>query len=83
MTHAVVWFKKDLRVVDHAPLWHAVGHGPVTCVYFIEPSLWASPDAATQHYLFTVESLRDLREDLAKMGLKLRVMVAEAACPGE
>ena len=78
MTHAVVWFKKDLRVVDHAPLWHAVGHGPVTCVYFIEPSLWASPDAATQHYLFTVESLRDLREDLAKMGLKLHVLVSEA-----
>ena len=78
MTHAVVWFKKDLRVVDHAPLWHAVSHGPVTCVYFVEPSLWASPDAATQHYLFTIESLRDLREDLAKLGLKLHVMVGEA-----
>lgn len=78
MTHAVVWFKKDLRTVDHAPLQQAANHGSVTCVYFIEPSLWRSPDAATQHYLFTVESLRDLKHDLASLGLRLHIRIGEA-----
>jgi len=28
----VVWFKRDLRVHDHAPLAHAAAHGPVLCL---------------------------------------------------
>ena len=78
MAHHLVWFKRDLRIVDHAPLWHACRHGAVTCAYFIEPALWASPDAATQHYRFILESLQDLRGSLAEIGLRLHVMVGEA-----
>lgn len=78
MSHVVVWFKKDLRTVDHAPLQQAASHGAVTCIYIIEPSLWRSPDAATQHYLFTVECLRDLKRDLASLGLRLHIRIGEA-----
>jgi deoxyribodipyrimidine photo-lyase len=78
MTHTVVWFKKDLRTVDHAPLQQAASHGVVTCVYFIEPSIWRGPDAATQHYLFAIESLRQLKNDLAQLGLRLHIRVGEA-----
>jgi deoxyribodipyrimidine photo-lyase len=78
MTHCLVWFKRDLRIIDHAPLWHASRDGQLTCAYFIEPSLWACPDAATQHYQFILESLQDLRTDLARLGLRLHVLTGEA-----
>ena len=52
MAYTVVWFKRDLRVHDHAPLAQAAQRGPVLCLYVVEPSLWAQPDAALQHYRF-------------------------------
>jgi len=78
MTHAVVWFKRDLRTVDHAPLQQAASQGAVTCVYFIEPSIWRGADAAAQHYRFIIESLRDLKQALAQLGLRLHIRVGEA-----
>jgi len=78
MTHCLVWFKRDLRINDHAPMWHASNQGQLTCAYFIEPSLWACPDAATQHYQFILESLKDLRSELARLGLRLHVLAGEA-----
>jgi deoxyribodipyrimidine photolyase len=45
-TYRVVWFKRDLRVHDHAALAQAAAHGPVLCLYVLEPRLWAQPDAA-------------------------------------
>lgn len=81
MEHGVVWFKRDLRIQDHRPLAEAAKRGRVTCVYFIEPELWQSPDAAAQHYLFILESLRDLHTQLAKLGLKLNLLAGQAtAC---
>jgi deoxyribodipyrimidine photo-lyase len=78
MPFSIVWFKRDLRISDHAPLWHATRLGPVTCIYIIEPTVWSAPDAATQHYQFVQESLADLRTDLASIGLQLQIMVGEA-----
>jgi deoxyribodipyrimidine photo-lyase len=75
MKHAVVWFKRDLRIYDHEPLAAAARHGPLTCVYFIEPQLWHAPDAATQHYHFILESLKDLRQALGTLGLDLNILV--------
>jgi deoxyribodipyrimidine photo-lyase len=77
MTYSVVWFKRDLRVVDHAALHAAALRGPVLCLYVIEPSVWAQPDAAHQHYLFLLESLRDLDTDLRRLGGQLHVIAGE------
>ena len=78
MSQSVVWFKKDLRVHDHAALTAAVKRGRVCCLYIIEPSLWRSPDASTQHYEFTLESLRDLYVAIKKLGGQLHVVTGEA-----
>ena len=78
MTYSVVWFKRDLRASDHRALWEAAQHGPVLCLYVVEPSLWAQPDAASQHYAFITESLRDLSHDLRKLGATLNVVTGEA-----
>lgn len=77
MSYTVVWFKRDLRVHDHAPLQHAAAQGPVLCLYVVEPSLWAQPDAALQHYHFLQESLHDLALALQRRGATLQVAVGE------
>jgi deoxyribodipyrimidine photo-lyase len=77
MSYSVVWFKRDLRVADHAALHAAALRGPILCFYVIEPSVWAQPDAAHQHYQFLLESLRDLDADLRRLGGQLHVVVGE------
>ncbi len=75
----IVWFKRDLRVHDHAPLLAAVASGrPVLPLYILEPSLWAQPDASGRQLAFLLESLADLDRSLAARGARLVVRVGEA-----
>lgn len=46
MSHGVVWFKRDFRVVDHAALSAAARAEPIMRLFVIEPSPWAQPDVA-------------------------------------
>ena len=39
----VVWFKRDLRIRDHAPLAEAAVAGPVPPLYVVEPDYWRLP----------------------------------------
>jgi len=77
MPYSLVWFKRDLRLHDHAALADAAEHGPLLCLYVIEPSLWAQPDAARQHYEFILESLRELARELKTRGGRLHVRTGE------
>jgi deoxyribodipyrimidine photo-lyase len=77
MTYGVVWFKRDLRLHDHAALNQALAAGPVLCLYIVEPSLWAQPDASAQHYAFIKESLRELAGELKQRGGRLHVRTGE------
>lgn len=77
MPYTVVWFKRDLRVQDHAALTAAGARGPVLCLYIVEPSLWAAPDAARQHYHFVLESLREVYRALRALGGRLHVVGGE------
>ena len=77
MSYAVVWFKRDLRLHDHAALSAAAAQGPVLCLYVVEPSLWAQPDAAYQHYQFILESLAELDAGLRRRGGQLHIVTAE------
>jgi len=78
MSYQVVWFKRDLRLHDHAALAQAAAHGPVLCLYIVEPGLWAQPDAASRHYRFVIESLRELYVALRRQGGRLHVVTGEA-----
>ncbi|MEX0431064.1 FAD-binding domain-containing protein [Spiribacter insolitus] len=77
MSPQLVWFKRDLRVADHAPLARAVAAGPVLPVYVIEPGYWAEPDTAFRHWAFIRDSLRELDAALQALGLRLWVFEAE------
>ena len=69
----IVWFKRDLRIVDHRPLMEAIKRGPVLPLYVIEPELWQQPDTSSRQWLFCRESLLDLQRALAEFGQPLVV----------
>lgn len=45
----VVWFKRDLRTVDHEPLFRAAERGAVLPLYVVEPRVIAEPDFSALH----------------------------------
>ncbi|MFN5695543.1 MAG: deoxyribodipyrimidine photo-lyase, partial [Cyanobacteriota bacterium] len=71
----VVWFKRDLRLVDHQPLLHASLRGPVLPLVVVEPQLWQQADASARQWAFCAESLEELRVVLARLGQPLVVRV--------
>lgn len=74
----IVWFKRDLRVTDHAPLAEAAGQGPVLPLYIVEPGYWAGPDTSGRQFAFLAESLQELRTTLARLGQPLVVRQGDA-----
>lgn len=74
----ILWFKRDLRVVDHAALAHAARLGSVLPVYIVEPAYWSQPDVSGRHYAFLQECIDELRDQLAEIGLHLCLRVGEA-----
>jgi deoxyribodipyrimidine photo-lyase len=74
----IVWYKRDLRVADHAPLAEAARSGPVLPLYIAEPMLWQQPDAAGRHWAFLADSLAELRSALAALGQPLVVRTGDA-----
>ena len=74
----IVWFKRDLRIVDHRPLAWALQMGPVLPLYIVEPELWAQPDVSARQWAFAAESINELQQALAALGQPLCVMVGDA-----
>jgi deoxyribodipyrimidine photo-lyase len=72
-----VWFKRDLRLLDHAPLCAAIEHGPVIPVYIIEPSIIHAPDFDALHWNFIRRSLQELSAALQQRGARLHIEVGE------
>jgi deoxyribodipyrimidine photo-lyase len=74
----VVWFKRDLRVRDHAPLLDAAARGDVIALYIYEPELLHSPEFDPSHLAFLDDSLRELTSSLETLGVGLTTRVGEA-----
>lgn len=65
----VVWFKRDLRLRDHAPLKAAIEAGrPLLLLYCFEPSVMADPNYDVRHWRFVTECLQNLNEQLKPYG---------------
>jgi deoxyribodipyrimidine photo-lyase len=71
----VVWFKRDLRVGDHAPLAAATKAGLMLPLYIIEPELWTLPDSSRRHWHFIHDSLVNLQQDLAARDAVLNIRI--------
>ena len=74
----VVWFKRDLRVGDHAPLTLAAAAGPVIPIYIVEADYWALPDSSSRHWNFVRDCLFDLNDALQARGTPLILRVGGA-----
>ena len=60
-SRALVWFKRDLRLADHAPLVAALAHGDAVGLFIIEPEWLHSPECSPSHVAFTLACLAELR----------------------
>ncbi|MCC7466550.1 MAG: deoxyribodipyrimidine photo-lyase [Saprospiraceae bacterium] len=68
----VLWYKRDLRVYDHAPLHSAIASGlPLLCLYVYEPDVWSAYDADIRHARFVWQSIADLQQRYPQLGLKV------------
>ena len=72
----VVWFKRDLRVVDHQPLTMASRRGqPVVCLYVYEPEVIEADDFDPAHLRFINQALAELDRSLGRLGGRLTLRV--------
>jgi deoxyribodipyrimidine photo-lyase len=73
----LVWFKRDLRIDDHAPLTRAAARGAVLPLYVVEPGYWRLEDVSARHWQVLRPALLELRAALAGLGQPLLVREGE------
>ncbi len=74
---ALVWFKRDLRVRDHAALAEAVHFESALGLVVIEPQWLQSPECDPRHVGFWLDCVAPLQRDLAARGLPLLVRIGD------
>ena len=67
----LIWFRQDLRIQDHAALWHATQAGP--CIAFVAISFgqWALHDDAAVKIDFYLRQLQELKKQLKNLNIPL------------
>ena len=61
----IVWLKRDLRLTDQAPLYHAgLASKNLVLVYIFEPMLIDDPHYDLRHWRFVWQSLEDIKSQL-------------------
>ena len=68
----IVWFKRDLRLTDHEPLYYAQqSELPILMVYFFEPSVMQFDDSDVRHWRFVFQSIQDIQKQLNSINANL------------
>ena len=74
----VVWFKRDLRLLDHEPLVHALASNQKILLLFSFEPIWTNdPHYSNKHIDFIKQSLADLQLQLKPFGTKVLVVKDE------
>ena len=74
----IVWFKRDLRTNDHAPLLKASQHKlPVLPIYVVEPIYWKTECSSRKHWHYIHDCLVDLNDELRNLGQPLIIQVGD------
>ena len=75
----IVWFKRDLRIIDNEALFHANQSGlPLLLLYIFEPSVMKYDDADVRHWRFIYESIQELQKKLKPSNNKIYFFHNEA-----
>lgn len=67
----IVWFRRDLRLSDHAPLERAARRGAVIPVFVFDRALLHHPETSPARVAFMLECLRSLDAELRERGGRL------------
>ena len=78
MIPQIVWFKRDLRLEDHAPLTAAAQEGPVVALVIVEPDYWRGADTSARQWRFWRGAMADLARAVAARGGRLCLRVGDA-----
>ena len=70
----VVWFKRDLRLEDHAPLAAAANGKPTLLIYIFEPELINDPHYSERHWRFVTQSLLEMNRRLQPVNQRVYVL---------
>ena len=73
MNRTIVWFRRDLRLADHAPLFRAALRGAVIPVFVLDRALLHHPETSVARVAFMLECLRSLDQELQHRGGRLIV----------
>jgi len=71
MNRTIVWFRRDLRIADHAPLYRAVSRGAVIPVFVFDRALLHHPETSSARVAFMLASLNSLDQELRQRGGRL------------
>jgi deoxyribodipyrimidine photo-lyase len=71
MNCTVVWFRRDLRIYDHAPLYRAALRGAIVPVFVLDRALLHHPETSPARIAFMLECLTALDADLQQRGGRL------------
>ncbi|MFM8499028.1 MAG: deoxyribodipyrimidine photo-lyase/cryptochrome family protein [Chakrabartia sp.] len=78
MSLQVLWFKRDLRLADHAALSAAAAAGPVLPLFIVQPEYWALPDTSYRQWEFWRGCVADLAEAIRAQGGTLSIAKGDA-----
>ena len=68
----MVWLKRDLRLEDHPPLYHALkSKRRVFIVYVFENQLFEDPHYSPRHFDFIKQSISAMNDDLNAYNTKV------------
>ena len=70
----VVWFKRDLRLEDHAPLAAAANGRPTLLLYVFEPELINDPHYSERHWRFVTQSLLEMNSRLEPLNQRVYIL---------
>jgi len=79
MTRSIVWFRRDLRLSDHAALTAAIRQGEVIPSFVIDPQLLNSDRMGAKRVAWLAANLRELDRSLRQRGSQLIVRRGEPA----
>ncbi|MFM8597026.1 MAG: deoxyribodipyrimidine photo-lyase/cryptochrome family protein, partial [Flavobacteriales bacterium] len=75
----IVWFKRDLRLGDHAALQAAEQSKlSISYIYIIEPTEWEASENALRHWQFQWASIQQINQQLAPYGRQIQVYFGDA-----
>ncbi|MGJ3253934.1 MAG: FAD-binding domain-containing protein [Elainellaceae cyanobacterium] len=79
MKRTIVWFRRDLRIADHLPLYRAANRGAVIPVFVFDRSLLHHPETSPARVEFMLNCLASLDHDVRSRGGRLILRYGDPA----